>query len=238
MTNIFNLEEYINKEKNKTAFVCGMGPSLKESLSKIKKEFGIIIACSDVDLMTELIPDYWVFANSGNSAVNMNVRWKKMKNTTIVHADSVDTTPREWVIENVTNNYVGYDQRHFDNKTCQSCPNGCSNFIKDRLTIQELLKKLSNHSKRYGTGHTVAVHCLALSILLGCNEIYISGVDLNYKLGYVDDKTSNGDSFDPWLPEILEDFQIINESAKLLNVKIYNLSDFSPLRNIFETKKL
>ena len=96
----------------------------------------------------------------------------------------------------------------------------------------------TKHKSRYNTGHTVALHCLALAILLGCSKIYIFGVDLDYSLGYVDKKTSNHESFSPWLPEILEDFETIKESSRNIGVEIYNTSEISPLINVFETIKL
>jgi hypothetical protein len=237
MNNFFDLTDFLGKEKGKKAFVCGMGPSLKKYLDQIKNSNNVKIACSDVDLMTDIIPDYWVFANSiDGAATRMNERWKKVKNTVIVHAYSVDPTPNSWIRQNVTNNYIGYDQRHFNDSSCQSCPGGCNNRIPGKKTIQELLMEISKLEKKYGTGHTVAVHCLALAILLGCEEIYLFGIDLNYSLGYVDNKTVNNDSFSSWLPEILEDFKIMNECAKKLNIKIYNMSEVSPLKDIFETK--
>jgi hypothetical protein len=156
-------------------------------------------------------------------------------NTVIVHSDSVDTTPKKWIEDNVVNTYIGYDQRHFNNEKCGHCPNDCDNFIQNRRTIQELLMSYSKNSRRYNTGHTVALHCLAFALLLGCSEIYILGVDLDYGLGYVDEKTINNDSFVNWLPEIIEDFSTIKQSAENLNVKIYNMSTTSPLKEVFET---
>jgi hypothetical protein len=235
MSNFFRLDDFIDKEKDKTAFVCGMGPSLSDYIDRINKEDCVKVACSDVDLMTNIIPDYWVFANSMNSAVAMNERWKKMETSIIVHADSVDVTSNKWIIENVKNKYIGYDQRHFDNKTCSCCPNGCANFVEGRKTIQELLRDYSGIDEKYNTGHTVALHCLALAILLGCNKIFLCGIDLDYTLGYVDKKTFNGDSFIPWLPEILDDFRIIKKSSENLGIEIYNTSQNSPLKEIFNT---
>jgi hypothetical protein len=239
MNNFFDLIDFIDKEKNKISYVCGMGPSLKEYLPLIENTKNIIVTCSDVDTMTNIIPNYWVFANSADgSAIRMNDRWKKLNDTIIVHADSVDVTPTSWIKNNVTNTYIGYDQRHFDDSNCNDCPNKCSNRVPNRKTIQELLMNISNYDRKYSTGHTVAVHCLSLAILLGCTEIYLFGIDLDYSLGYVDNKTTNNGSFVDWLPEIIEDFRIINESAKKLGVKIYNTSMVSPLKEIFENKTI
>lgn len=238
INNFFYLEDFIKKESKKTCYVCAMGPTLKPFLNEIENSNNIIIGCSDIDKMTDLIPNYWVFANSASgSAINMNERWKNLKDTKIVHAYSVDPTPNHWIRQNVTNTYIGYDQRHFNDSNCTNCPNRCVNRIPGKKTIQEIIQELSKNNKKYGTGHTVALHCLALAILLDCSEIYLFGIDLNYNLGYVDNKTINNDSFDFWLPEILEDFIILKESAINLGIKIYNMSEVSPIKNIFETKK-
>jgi len=232
------LNDIINNEHGKTAFVCGLGPSLSDTIDHIKKnrENIILISCNDIDLNTNLNPDYWVFANSVQTFPSMLDRFKKYKDTTIVHSDSVDTTPREWIEKNLIDlKYVGYDQRHFNNSKCNDCPNRCANFIDGRLTIQEELQNFTHHSEKYGSGDTVAVHMLSLSILLGCKTIYITGIDLDYTKGYYNTNVTNHDSFDPYLNNILNDFRIIRDSAKNLGVEIYNTSDTSPLNIIFKT---
>ena len=169
----------------------------------------------------------------------MNKRFRNHPKSTIVHSDSVDTTPRKWIESNLSDlNYVGYDQRHFNNSKCKNCPNGCENFIDGRLTIQEQLQKFTNNDERYSTGDTVAVHMLALSILLGCKNIYISGVDLDYSKGYFNSNMTNSDSFNPYLSNILNDFRIINESAKKIGVQIINTNNDSIIKTIFKTKKI
>jgi len=232
------IEDVLDEHKGKTAYVCALGPSLKDYLNQIYENSNdkIIITCSDFDKMTNLSPDYWVWANSHHTIKAINETINKFPNTTVVHSDSVDTTPIGWIKEEFIGNYIGYDQRHFDNSKCIHCPNSCANFIEGRKTIQEILMNVSKYDKRYGTGSTVAVHCLALAIILGCTEIYLFGVDLDYSLGYVDGITRNNDSFYQWIPSIMEDFKIINESAKNMGVKIFNMSTTSPLKDIFETK--
>ena len=229
---IFDLTDFINKENNKTALVCGMGPSIGPYIDRIKnkKDNEIIISCSDVDKMTGISPDYWVWANSNDTIVKLNDRFKQHPNTVIVHADSVDVTPRSWIEENVTNTYVGYDQRHFDNQSCTNCPNSCSNRIDGRMTIQEQLQNFTGYDIRYNAGCTVALHMTSLAILLGCKKIHVFGVDLDYSLGYVDKVTYNPDTFQYSLPGILNDFTTINESAKKINVEVFNMSETSHLK--------
>ena len=235
------LNDIINNEYGKTAFICGLGPSLSETIEYITKNRKdlVLISCNDIDLVTSLSPDYWVFANSVQTVSFMNKRFRNHPKSTIVHSDSVDTTPRKWIESNLSDlNYVGYDQRHFNNSKCKNCPNGCENFIDGRLTIQEQLQKFTNNDERYSTGDTVAVHMLALSILLGCKNIYISGVDLDYSKGYFNSNMTNSDSFNPYLSNILNDFRIINESAKKIGVQIINTNNDSIIKTIFKTKKI
>ena len=238
-----NFESIKNKHEGNTAFVCGLGPSFSENIDfiKTKRNEIILVSCNDIDLLTDFEPDYWVFANSNQSAYFMLKRFKNLLNTTIVHSDSVDTTPRWWIENEMKNlNYIGYDQRHFNNQKCNNCPNGCNNFIDGRLTIQEELQKFTGHNEKYGTGDTVAVHMLALSILLGCKKIYITGVDLDYKKGYFGSYRQPDlvTEFDPFLDNILKDFNIINESAKKLGVEIINLSQSSHLSKVLKTETL
>jgi hypothetical protein len=235
----YNFENVKDNYRDKIAIVCGLGPSLSKNIDYIKnnRDEIIIISCNDVDINTDLIPDFWVFANSIQTLTFMYERFKKNNKSIIVHADSVDSTSREWIESNMSEfNYIGYDQRHFNNQKCNDCPNGCLNFIEKRLTLQEVLQNYTNHITRYSTGDTVAVHMLALSIIMGAKKIYITGVDLDYKKGYYGNNTINGDSFDPYLDNILNDFKIINESAKKIGVEIINLSDMSSIKDIFKTE--
>lgn len=236
-----NLTDLINSEESKIAVVCGLGPSLSESIEYIIKNRKdiVLISCNDIDLVTNLSPDYWVFANSVQTVSFMNERFRNHPKSIIVHSDSVDTTPKKWIEDNLSDlNYVGYDQRHFNNSKCKNCPNSCENFIDGRLTIQEELQKFTNNNERYSTGDTVAVHMLALSILLGCKKIYISGVDLDYSKGYFNSTVTNSDSFSPYLTNILNDFRIINESSKKIGVEIINTNNDSLIKTIFKTEKI
>jgi hypothetical protein len=168
-------------------------------------------------------------------------RFRKLPNTTIVHSDSVDIKPRWWIEQKLKNlNYIGYDQRHFNNQKCNNFPNGCDNFIEGRLTIQEELQKFTNNVEKYSAGDTVAVHMLALSILLGCKKIYVSGVDLDYKKGYFGSYMTpiSATEFDSTIPNILNDFRIINDSAKRIGVEIINTSLDSRLSEILKTEKI
>jgi hypothetical protein len=228
------IEDVLDEHKGKTAYVCALGPSLKDYLNQIYENSNdkIIITCNDFDKMTNLSPDYWVWANSYHTIKAINETINKFPNTTVVHSDSVDTTPIGWIKEEFIGNYIGYDQRHFDNSKCIHCPNSCANFIEGRKTIQEILQNYTNNEKRYGSGCTVAVHMVALAIILGCKKIYLFGCDLDYSLGYVDGLTASSDSFNPYMSYIKNDFKTIYESASNIGTKIYNMSYTSAISEI------
>lgn len=251
----FDLKDIINKHKNKTAFVIANGPSTKNFLDIFKKaskekDKYCIIVCNEIDqmletigldLMNDLNPDFWVLANSIQTVSNYYNGFNKLKNNGIfVYADSVDLTENT---ENYLNiNYIPYDQRHFNMSACKEgfrkCCQKCLIDKNPKKTIQEYLSDYCDHHIHYGTGSTVALHMLSLAILIGCNKIFLSGIELNYKLGYFDNKTVNYDSFEPWLNEILNDFIIIRDSAKNINVEIINLSEISMLKHIFNTYEI
>jgi hypothetical protein len=105
----------------------------------------------------------------------------------------------------------------------------CENINPNRLTIQEFLQKTTNYDKHYSTGDTVVLHAIAFAIIMGCNPIYIVGVDLDYSLGYAE----NSQNYRPDLlatrleesnKNLLNDLQILKDSADMMGTKIINLN--------------
>jgi hypothetical protein len=178
-------------------------------------------------------------------------RINKFGNTTFLYSDVVDRTDKNTVKSLLKVKYYSFDSFHFKSQPnifyvkgwrlgCQrGWLNCCDNIIEGRLTIQEYLQKISGYKYHYSTGDTNILHTLSFSIILGCKNIYLYGVDLDYKKGYVNGHLTdnNGathrDSFDIWLDRLQSDFYIINESAKLLNIKITYLGDSDLLKDIF-----
>jgi len=236
MGNYRDISNLINKHKGEIGFVAALGPSLKSHLEYIKSKKAITISTNDFDLMTDIEPNYWMMANSSpNSIPRMIQRINNLNSIDIIYADSVDPTPRNHVESIMNRDFYGYDQRHFDGKECGYCPQGCRNLISDRLTIQEHLQSYTKHNERYSPSDTVATHMLAMAILMGFSKIYIAGCDLDYTKGYVDGVTTNRDTFNPYLKNILNDFRIINDSANNIGTKIYNLSEISHLKDTLTT---
>ncbi len=232
----------IDKHKDNSALCIAHGPSLNsylDKLSDIKSKGFILYGCNEwFDFYNEK-PNYWIKANNFN---NLKVQNNIMneKNIPVLYADSVDTTDRKWIEDNLKCDYLPYDQRNFDNK-----PAGVSQadhfFIKDRKTIQEELQDYTGYKEHYGSGDTVLVHLISFAILMGCNPIYITGADLNYKLGYAKCKIKKTvytpNMFFELQHRIFKDINIIKESANNIGTKIFNLDENSRF-DLFEKARL
>lgn len=221
--------DILGRHSGRPAVCVGHGPSLNNYTDKIgflKQSGHVIIGCNEWYHIYSECPDYWVLANNiqriSTDAPIMNLYVGK---TTIVYADSVDWTNRDWVRDNLMCDYLPYDQWHFGGQSCGNPACHHPHLIKDRLTIQEELQKYCNSERHYGGGDTVMVHCLATAILLGCNPIYVIGVDLDYHKGYAHNKDNliakvNVSELTNFHDQIVEDFKTIVSSAVLKGVKI------------------
>lgn len=232
-------------ELNKTGFVLGLGPSLKPHLDYLNNitysdQQKIIISCNDWDLMTKLQCKYWVIANTQLVVGNGYERFNQHPESILVYADSVDLTPRDKVSELLKYKYLPYDQRHFKDTQCNLPPNHwhqcCKHRIPDRLTIQEYLQSITNNPERYSSANSGIVHGYALAVILGCNPIYITGVDLNYGGGYVDGSAGHNHTYH--VDNVVNDFRIIYESAKRLNIESYTISDNIPITKVVPFKNI
>tara|TARA_R100000664_G_scaffold17057_1_gene25935 strand:- start:7453 stop:8316 length:864 start_codon:yes stop_codon:yes gene_type:complete len=116
--------------------------------------------------------------------------------------------------------YAGHDP----NERC------CEQNIPPRITIQEKLMQISGFDQHYSTGDTVTVHAIAFAIMMGCNPIYISGMDLDYSLGYADPNFTTpcvAAHYDDWKKakvNLQNDLYVLNESAKKIGIDIINLN--------------
>ena len=222
------IKDIINRHKGTPAIICGFGPSLdivRPLLPSYKDRGYKILSCNN---WFNFIPsiDYWIMASNvdtiGDFLNDINVF-----KIPVFYADSVDLTRRN-LLDQIQSEILPYDQRHFGNQIClEGYRKCCEHIIPKRLTIQEELKQHSGWSEKYSTGHTVASHMIAFAILMGCNPIYVAGIDLDYRLGYAKNR---GDQvpYDPdealknYRTATLNDFRILDESAKQLQIKIIN----------------
>ena len=109
----------------------------------------------------------------------------------------------------------------------------CHIIQKDELTIQEKLQEITGHPQHMGVGQTVGLFCIMLAVIMGCNPIYVTGLDLDYTLGYADgaDKpyyVPNAGNVGHWRHVfkefLLDDMRILRESAELKGIEIINLN--------------
>ena len=107
----------------------------------------------------------------------------------------------------------------------------CCKFIGD-TTLQERLQQVSGHDQHMGIGQTVGLGAVIFAILMGCNPIYITGLDLDCSAGYAAGKKTlggyNQGHIDHWKvifrDFLLDDMRIIKESAEMLGIEIINLN--------------
>jgi hypothetical protein len=101
------------------------------------------------------------------------------------------------------------------------------------ITLQEKLQELSGHSQHMGPSQTVGMFAVVFAVLMGCNPIFVSGLDLDCTLGYADTNGTpiqgfNAGNVGHWKVSfrdfLTDDMRILDESAKLLGVKIINLN--------------
>lgn len=243
------IKDIINKHIGAKCIIVGHGVSLNDYANKLKqfKDNGyIIIGCNNwYEFYNDCPPHYWLSANNQDHCMNLLPIINK-NDSIWVYADSVDLTDKGWVDANFKNDYLAYDQRHFGGASCPSCMVfGCKKYRDEkRLTIQEELQKYTGFDKHYSTGHTVAVHMIAFSILMGFSEIYIIGLDFDYHKGYAKNSTNRSalahiNHFDlkNYGGETIKDVEIIAESAKNIGTKIYNVNKNSWWQ-IFEYKDI
>ncbi|MDD5650739.1 MAG: DUF115 domain-containing protein [Candidatus Nanoarchaeia archaeon] len=242
-----NLNNIINRHKNIPALVIAHGPSLNEYLpilDQLKQKGIILIDCNEFYDFHKVNPTYWCFASSV-LRIDNQINYINKTDSVIVYANSVDFTNKNWIEQNIKTDIIAYDQRHFQYKTCNELMqsslknyggyswNGlcCNNIDRTRLTIQEELQKMTMYSKHYKTGDSIAVHELALAVLLGCNPVYFIGIDLDYRLGYANNIKYNVpmDGLSENYDRIVEDMEIIRDSAKVIGIELINLNNLSYL---------
>jgi hypothetical protein len=239
------MKKIINKERGKIGLCVATGHSLKPyldnvvnlSLEQKNKDKYVFLSTNHYDSMFNLNANYRIVANNVLNIESEFRRFNSTPKTMLLYSDSIDITNRNTVKQLMNVDYMGYDQRHFDSKPCPSPSSCCDHIINGRLTIQEELQKYTGHIKHYGAGSTGALHMVSFSILMGCNPIYVFGVDLNYSKGYVNPNFRNPNSFTPYLDDILNDFKIIKESADVIGVNIYSTCEGSPINNVIPYKK-
>jgi len=267
---IKKIESIINLHKGKPGYVIGLGPSLSSHLQFFKdidKESNCVISCNNVDIMTDIIPHYWVIANNlPEFAVHNNsTRFNKMPSCLIYNyrADGSQyslSKPGIYDSErlDIEENMLSIDFIPFHDAIRMDSSIASHN-------ITELSDKTFHESyceyvgvevwdpKDIGASlTTVALHMLKIAIMSGCNPIKISGVDLDYTKGYVNNSPEKGNfesasrralgmdlmNGGSEREKTLKYFDAINKDAMSIGVEIYSTIPDGFINSVFPYKKL
>lgn len=227
------VKDIIHKHKNSPCILLCHGPSLNDITDKLQqyKDDGyILIGCNEWPLFYNVEPQYWTLCGCMIQEL-INLEYKI--NSTLFYSDSIDVLDKSVIEKYVDDDYLPFYQRkdNFANAKMEDID-------MDRPTIQEELQSFTKYKDDYGIGSNVSLHMLALAVLLGCNPIYMAGIDLEFKEGYakhkdidtkIDKSLKKFDKgwegrFDPFKADYIKSLKIINESAKKMGTNIINLN--------------
>jgi len=192
---ISSFDWFLNREKGRPCLVAGTAPTI-ESFD-ISGFDGTVISMGDGPLRFDKQAkiDYWINANNVFPFPSKHHKQiNQQKDTVFLFSDSVaysyDYYDKHLVSTLLKIPWFAFDQKHFNAKPCVDHADNliCCQVLKvypNRLTIQEYLQHIFKTNKHYSGGGTVATHALALSLILGCNPIYIHGIEIpRYAVNY------------------------------------------------------
>jgi len=177
----------VDRHRGDSAVILGSAPTLKLATSH-SASLGIFVG--DSMLRTKLRPPvrYFVRANSEYPNLTRATHISDLMNleATWIIAETVmeSRVPvRDLIQQVIPESKEGFvfDQRHFGGSAC-SVPGDCCRILESsvtrELTLQELIASYSESENCYSSGSTVALHALALAVIMGCIEIHIAGVEI------------------------------------------------------------
>ncbi|MDP3013561.1 MAG: hypothetical protein Q8M92_04915 [Candidatus Subteraquimicrobiales bacterium] len=184
---IESFDWFVNREKGKPCLVAGNAPTIINF--PYSKFNGIYIAMGDgpLRLKKKFTANYWVNANDEFPIPEEHLKIiNKFKDTLFIFSDSVVYSRKRNVNPDFLNkslkvNWFSYDQRHFNAMPCKNKKLKCCellNIYPGRLTIQEFIQRRYKTESHYSTASTVAIHALAFAIIMGCNPIYLQGIEI------------------------------------------------------------
>ena len=183
-----NLSYLINKKYNSPCLIIGPGPTMSEF--PYNDFNGTIISIGDAAIRGKHLftPNYWVCSNSHFPVPEIEYHLEiinDFKDTTFLFAETelyglLWNKSQEFLNNNLKVKWILFDERHFQGKNCNPKKKCCDliNYKDGAYTIQELVSKIYKSDKIARQGGTVFEYALCLALILGCNPIYIQGVDL------------------------------------------------------------
>jgi len=207
-----------DSELGKPCLICGLGPSLLK-IDKDRYKNCIKIVCNNFQwvpnfFINDYAPNYWCGANS-YEVLAKNVVACAQKNISVLV-----TIP---LMEEMYNLLLGIkDAEYYKNIHPWYWAGG---------VLQALVSEKFNSPETYSLGQSVLVHMIALSLWLGCNPIYVAGIDFSYHTegpthaGFSEqDALSNRSLLDSAKYPVFKDLEILAKYAKSVGTKIFNLS--------------
>lgn len=184
------LANLMDSHPGKTIHVIGSAGTMADYIDLVRDD-DITIAVGDAALRGEGLfrTDYWVAANDDFPVYGFSPHLEIINRVTskcFVFCDAA-LYSRKWVKRKDSEisrllrcEWCTYDQRHFDKKPCEPRSQCCELISEEKRedTIQEVVARRFKADKLYSQGNTVAIHALALALLLGGDRIIIHGIEI------------------------------------------------------------
>jgi hypothetical protein len=258
---ILSYDWFFDREKDRPCLVAGTAPTVVNF--PYDKFQGVYLTCNDGPIRMKKFfqADYWINATTIFPIPEKHLDIiNSFSQTVFIFADSVTYSVRQpidldFLRDNLTIDWFAYDQRHFEHKPCKTNLLCCRllDLYPGRDTLQEVIQKRYHVDHHYSSASTVAIHILAFAMLLGCNPIYLQGIEIPiYEHEYIhygkgidfiarnDEKRKNTKGqktvFFKDVAQILEDFKYLITVACENGIEVYNLSKTSTLNQVSSLK--
>lgn len=237
---------FTDREKGRPCLIAGMAPNIVNF--PFTQFDGVIITVGDgpFRLSKYFTPNYWVSANTTFPIPEIHGDMiNSLKKTVFIFADSVAYCYRNFNKSSYSHLQIpwfNYDQRHFSNQKCpeyivKKNTTRCCRLLElfpKRGTLQEFIQVHFHRTNHYSTASTVAIHAFAFALLMGCNPIFIHGVEIpKYQKDYIYPKNKKADKikmkpdFSGPLPlRYLKIFKYLVKSSFLMKLFIRKKSFF------------
>lgn len=233
-----NYNDIIDSHKNEIALVLAHGPSSSDiipHLPKLRSKGVKVFSCNNWSRFTTEPIDYWILANSEYTVAKNYNTINNYKGTKLFYANSADVKSNPDVL---SIDFLRYDERHVDGKPCSpQCTKQCHNRKDGVKSIHQVLQDYSGHNSMYISSGTVTVHMIAFAILMGFKDIYLCGMELDYKKGYAMGKGANPLNFSPWKQPTINSIEILSQTASCKGAYLYATNN-QPLHGVLERKDI
>ena len=273
---MITLTELIDTHKlieQQPAHIFGSAPSVRNA--KKMPLIGIKIGIGDMPWRApEFGPyNYWVTSNTWfplpwnkkHNKIIENTRAKVLISSICANSenekDNLNLIISVFEKLSVFSNVVLYDHRHISSKYCDNYKDEPCCILSKHFnlgnTIQDMLAAFTNGNCKINISTSAVVNSLILAILLGCNPIYIHGIEIPQKMSeykyYKNWKNTNGikhrvvlllqqylpfyrslktDFSGEYKKELLNIFSLIGKTAAQSKIQIFSTSETSPINQL------